>query len=120
MKAAEVVLTSEERATLRSWRAAGKTERRMAFRAAVILAVAEGLSNEAVAVRLGTRPATVSKWRGRFARDGLRGLADAPRSGKPTHYAAEHRRPTRPPHSPAAADRARRCRQPSARSRDRC
>ena len=82
MKAAEVVLTSEERATLRSWRAAGKTERRMAFRAAVILAVAEGLSNEAVAVRLGTRPATVSKWRGRFARDGLPGLADAPRSGK--------------------------------------
>ena len=92
MKAAEVVLTSEERATLRSWRAAGKTERRMAFRAAVILAVAEGLSNEAVAVRLGTRPATVSKWRGRFARDGLPGLADAPRSGKPTHYAAEHER----------------------------
>jgi transposase len=34
----------------------------------VIVAVAEGLSNEAVAVRLGTRPATVSKWRGRFAR----------------------------------------------------
>ena len=64
----------------------------MAFRAAVILAVAEGLSNEAVAVRLGTRPATVSKWRGRFARDGLPGLADAPRSGKPPHYAAEHER----------------------------
>ena len=92
MKAAEVVLTSEERATLRSWRAAGKTERRMAFRAAVILTVAQGLSNEAVAVRLGTRPATVSKWRGRFARDGLPGLADAPRSGKPTHYEAEHER----------------------------
>jgi transposase len=92
MKAAEVVLTSEERATLRSWRVSGKTERRMAFRAAVILAVAEGLSNEAVAVRLGTRPATVSKWRGRFARDGLPGLADAPRSGKPPHYAAEHER----------------------------
>jgi transposase len=90
MKAAEVVLTSEDRVTLGSWVAAGKTERRLAFRAAVILAVAEGLSNEAVAARLAARPATVSKWRGRFARDGLPGLADAPRSGKPTHYMAEH------------------------------
>ena len=92
MKSAEVALTSEERATLRSWLAAGKTERRMALRAAMILAVAEGLSNEAVAARLGARPATVSKWRGRFARNGLPGLADAPRSGKPTYYAAEHER----------------------------
>jgi transposase len=86
MKAAEVRLTSEERATLRSWLAAGKTERRMAFRAEVILAVAAGLSNEAAAARLGARPATVSKWRGRFARERLPGLADAPRSGKPSHY----------------------------------
>ena len=92
MRSAEVALTSEERATLRSWLAAGKTERRMALRAAMILAVAEGLSNEAVAARLGARPATVSKWRGRFARNGLPGLADAPRSGKPTYYAAEHER----------------------------
>ena len=92
MKAVEVLLTSEERATLRSWLAAGKTERRMAFRAEVILAVAAGLSNEAAAARLGARPATVSKWRGRFARDRLRGLADAPRSGKPSHYEAEHER----------------------------
>jgi transposase len=81
-----------ETATLRSWRAAGKTERRMALRAEVILALAGGLSNEGVAARLGVRPATVSKWRGPFARDGLSGLADAPRSGKPAHYEAEHER----------------------------
>jgi transposase len=92
MKAAEVALTSEEQATLCSWLAAGKTERRMAFRAGVILAVAEGLSNEAVAQRLGTRPATVSKWRGRFARARITGLTDAPRSGKPRHYAAADER----------------------------
>src|SRR6516165_10493763 len=92
MKAAESALTSEQRATLRSWLAAGKTEQRVAFRAQIILAVAEGLSNKAAAARLATRPATVSKWRGRFARYGLAGVADAPRSGKPRHYEAEHRR----------------------------
>src|SRR5690348_9990995 len=77
MRAAAVALTSEQCATLQSWVAAGKTERRLAFRAQIILALAEGLNNAAVAERLATRPATVSKWRGCFARQGLAGLADA-------------------------------------------
>ena len=81
MKAAEVALTDEQRATLRCWLAAGKTERRLAFRAQIILALAEGLSNKAAAGRLATRPATVSKWRGRFARDGLAGVAAIPGGG---------------------------------------
>ena len=92
MKAAEVVLTSEDRAVLRSWLMGGKTEQRLALRAAVILGVAEGLSNAAVAARVGVRSATVSKWRGRFARVGLAGLSDAPRRGKPAHYEAAHER----------------------------
>jgi transposase len=92
MRAAEVVLTDEQRATLRSWLGAGKTEQRMAFRAEVLLALAEGLSNKAVAERLGTRPATVSKWRGRFVQKGLSGLLDASRSGKPRQYQGEHER----------------------------
>ncbi len=85
-------MTDPDRATLQSWLAAGKTERRMVFRAEVVLALAEGLSNQAVAGRLGTRAATISKWRGRFAHNGLSGLSDAPRSGKPRHYAAEDER----------------------------
>ena len=64
----------------------------MAFRAEVILAVAEGLSNKAVAERLGSRPATVSKWRGRFAQAGFSGLLDASRSGKPRQYEGAHER----------------------------
>src|SRR2546428_12523176 len=83
MRAAEVALTSEQRATLRSWLAAGKTERRLAFRAQIILAVAEGLSNKAAAGRLATRAATVSKWRGRFARNGLAGGGGGARRRKP-------------------------------------
>jgi len=92
MRAAEVALTDEQGATLRGWLGAGKTERRMAFRAEVILAIAEGLSNKAVAERVGTRPATVSKWRGRFAQEGISGLRDASRSGKPRQYEGEHER----------------------------
>ena len=54
MRAAEVTLTSEQRATLHSWLRAGKTEQRLAFRAQIILALDEGLSNQAVAERLAT------------------------------------------------------------------
>src|SRR5258708_19392573 len=92
MRAAEVTLTGEQRTTLRSWLAAGKTEWRLAFRAQIILALADGLTNKEAAGRLATRPATVSKWRGRFARHGLAGVADAPRSGKPTPYHPPHER----------------------------
>src|SRR4029077_14177015 len=70
----------------------GKTEWRLAFRAQIILALADGLTNKEAAGRLATRPATVSKWRGRFARHGLAGVADAPRSGKPRHYDAQDER----------------------------
>ena len=41
MKAAEVVVTSEQRTTLQSWMTAGKTEQRLAFRAQIILAAAD-------------------------------------------------------------------------------
>jgi transposase len=92
MRAAEIALTSEQRATLQSWLMAGKTEQRLAFRAQIILALGEGLSNKAVAAQLATRAATVSKWRGRFVEHGLAGVADAPRSGKPRHYDTSHER----------------------------
>jgi transposase len=55
-------------------------------RAQIVLACLSGEPQAQIAKRLGTRPNTVSKWRIRFARDGLDGLADAPRSGKPPTY----------------------------------
>jgi transposase len=57
--------------------------RRLVDRARIILGCLEGESQGVIAARLGTRPNTVSKWRDRFARLGLKGLEDAPRPGKP-------------------------------------
>lgn len=86
MRAKEIVLSEPERATLKGWSSAGSSEQRLAFRARVILNLADGLSNEETAQRNRTRLATVSKWRGRFSRSGVQGLSDAPRSGKPAAY----------------------------------
>lgn len=86
MKAAEVMLEGSDEQTLRSWASAAKSEQRLVFRAKLILDLAKGLSNEAVAKKNATGTSTVSKWRGRFSSNGLQGLTDAPRSGKPAHY----------------------------------
>src|SRR5215475_1397849 len=87
--AAQIHLTAEEEATLRQWSRQGTAEHRMVERSRVILLSHEGLTVEKIAERLQTRPARVSKWRQRFAKDRLAGLSDAPRPGKPHKYAEE-------------------------------
>ena len=47
---------------------------------------ATGRTTKDVATLLHSRPATVSEWRTRFAKNGLKGLGDAPRPGKPRVY----------------------------------
>ena len=60
-------------------------------RAKIVLACLSGAPQAQIAARLGTRPNTVSKWRIRFAQQGIAGLADAPRSGKPKTYGPDLR-----------------------------
>ena len=83
---ASISLTAEEEQTLRQWTRAGTTQHRMVERAKVILLVNEGRSNLEIAQRLKTRPARISKWRQRFAKQRLDGLLDADRTGRPADY----------------------------------
>ena len=62
---------------------AGTSEKRMVFRARLILECATGADNVQVAQTLGTSLQTVTFWRGRFLREGMGGLAELARSGRP-------------------------------------
>jgi len=48
-----------------------------------VLLAAEGLDNDEIAARLDTRREIVSKWRKRFFEQGLPGLEERPRGGRP-------------------------------------
>lgn len=84
--AVAISLAPEEAAVLNRWVRAGCSPHRQVFRARIILRAAAGEGTNAIAASLGTRPATVSKWRTRFATRRLAGLADAARPGKPRRY----------------------------------
>src|SRR5215472_17296579 len=79
--AVEIKLTGAERTRLAG---VSVESSRVAARARIVLACAEpGASNAQVARELGIAVATVRRWRAAFARDGLDGLLDAPRDGRP-------------------------------------
>lgn len=53
------------------------------IRAKIVLMAAEGLDNDEIAARLDTNRVIVSKWRKRFFEQGLSGLEERPRGGRP-------------------------------------
>ncbi len=85
-KATTLQLSPEQRTELERRSRGAALAARDVFRARIILRLADGLTDAQAATKLGTREATVSKWRGRFVRDGLAGLKDPPRSGRPRQY----------------------------------
>jgi len=82
----QIEVSDEDRAELERIVAASSSEVRLVERARIVLAAAEGLTGLEICERVGCSEPTVVKWRGRYARDGMAGLVDAPRSGAPlTH-----------------------------------
>ena len=86
--ATPITLTEDEQAELEKLVRTTTMEQRTAQRARMVLAAAAGTPTKDIAAQFHVRPATVSTWRTRFARQRLAGLADAPRSGKPRTYDA--------------------------------
>jgi transposase len=80
---AALVLTPDERQELESLAHRSRSAPAVARRARLVLACAEGRTNQIVARRLRVAPATVGKWRGRFIDDRVAGLFDEPRPGTP-------------------------------------
>ena len=61
-------------------------EHRMVLRAQIVLAAADGEENVSIAERLGVSLNMVIKWRKRFFEEGMDGLADRKRSGRPRTF----------------------------------
>ena len=78
-----IVLTGEERAVLSARARGARTRHRDRLRARIVLAAADGMSNQAIAARESVCVDTVRKWRSRFAARRSGGLTDAPRGGRP-------------------------------------
>lgn len=86
---AELMLTDEERDTLRRWARRAKSSQALAQRCRIVLGCAAGKSNKEVAAELEVSQQMVCKWRQRFVADRLDGLADEPRPGAPRQISDE-------------------------------
>jgi transposase len=82
-----ISLDDAGRAELEAVSRRGTAPFRLVLRARIVLLAAAGLGNRAVSARLGVCEDTARKWR-RYCQDGLAGLADAPRPGRPRKFPA--------------------------------
>ena len=83
MPSAALTVSDEDRSTLTTWIRSSTVSAGRAERAAIVLACAGGAGTSEAARSLGLTRPTVIKWRDRFARHGIAGLDDEPRSGRP-------------------------------------
>jgi transposase-like protein len=83
MPFASLVVAAQDRRALESWTRSSTVSAGQRERAEIVLAIAGGDGVSGAARRLGVSRPTVIKWRDRFAADGIAGLGDLPRSGRP-------------------------------------
>jgi transposase len=82
-------LTADEAETLERLARSRTAPARAVERAAIVWQAHQGVRVPVIADRLGVCAATVRTWLRRFNADGLAGLADAPRAGRPATYPPE-------------------------------
>ena len=81
--ARKIEITNEDKETLLKWKRSPTTPQKLVRRADIILAIAEGLNNRAVSGKgLGSEQ-TICLWRKRYAENGIEGLKDEPKPGRP-------------------------------------
>jgi hypothetical protein len=81
-----IALSDEDRGQLEAGVRRRTAEHRMVLRAQIVLAAAGGEQNVSIAERLGVSLNMVIKWRKRFFEEGMDGLADRKRSGRPRSF----------------------------------
>ncbi len=84
-----IQITTEEKAELLSMSRSHKLEKRYVERAEIIILSDQGLSMSEIVEQTGLSRPVVNKWRQRFREQGITGLKDAYRSGKPKVITAE-------------------------------
>ena len=81
-----VTLSADQRVELEARARRYTLPYRDVVRAKIVLMAAAGLDNDEIANRLDTRREIVSKWRKRFFEQGLAGLEERPRGGRPPAF----------------------------------
>ena len=76
-------MSSQDREILLKWKRSPSTLQKLIRRAEIVLATAEGLTNNDISKRGVGSVQTVALWRKRYAEYGIEGLNDEPKSGRP-------------------------------------
>ncbi len=84
-----VGLSLEDRAVLEGRAGSRSESHAVVVRARIVLLAADGLQNVDISARVGVCVDVVSRWRKRFCQEGLGGLVDRPRSGRPRRFGSE-------------------------------
>jgi transposase len=79
----DVELTPAEREVLLSWTRAPSMRAGLAQRARIVLLAGEGVGTNEIVARVGVSKPTVIAWKRRFASEGIVGLDDRAKSGRP-------------------------------------
>ena len=87
-----IVLPPSQRFLLETLARSYTSPYRDVIRAKIILYAADGFDNDEIAARIDTPRQIVSKWRKRFFEEGMAGLEERARGGRPVRFSPLHRR----------------------------